>query len=141
MLHNKHLIAGNWVGSEAEFANAPVSGEADKFAIGLPQHIKSAVEAAEQAFETYGSSSRSERAKFLTTIANEIEARGKEITEIGVRETGLPEARLNGERGRTTGQLRMFADHIAKGDYLDRRHDVTMKQCRIAPHCRALTCE
>jgi len=34
----------------------------------------------------------------------------------------LPQARLEGERGRTVGQLRMFAEHIVKGDYLDRRH-------------------
>ena len=36
---------------------------------------------------------------------------------------GLPEARLQGERGRTTGQIRLFASHILAGDYLDRRHD------------------
>ena len=38
-------------------------------------------------------------------------------------ETGLPEARLNGERGRTTGQLKMFADLIEDTAYLDIRHD------------------
>ncbi len=37
------------------------------------------------------------------------------ITEIGIQETGLPEARLQGERGRTVGQLRLFASHILKG--------------------------
>jgi len=42
---------------------------------------------------------------------------------MGCKETGLPEARLIGERGRTTGQLNMFADHIESGDYLDRRRD------------------
>ncbi len=133
MLHNKHLIAGNWVGGDAEFTNAPVSGEADKFALGLPEHIKSAVEAAEQAFETYGNSSRSQRAQFLRTIAQEIDDRGEEITAIGVKETGLPEARLNGERGRTTGQLLMFADHIEKGDYLDRRHDEALPNRQPLP--------
>ena len=35
----------------------------------------------------------------------------------------MPEARLEGERGRTTGQLRLFAAHIRAGNYLDRRHD------------------
>lgn len=62
-------------------------------------------------------------AAFLNAIADEIEARGAAITEIGMQETGLPEGRLEGERGRTTGQLRLFADHILKGDYLDLRHD------------------
>ena len=81
------------------------------------------VKAAEDAFWSYGYSSRKERAAFLEAIADEIEARGEEITAIGTSETGLPEARPQGERGRTTGQLRLFASHILKGDYLDRRHD------------------
>jgi hypothetical protein len=46
--------------------------------------------------------SPAERAAFLNRIADEIEARA-EITEIGTQETGLPAARLEGERGRTTG--------------------------------------
>lgn len=79
--------------------------------------------AAEYAFSSYGYSSRAERAIFLNRIADEIDARGDDITEIGYQETGLPEARLIGERGRTVGQLRMFAKHIEAGDYLDRRHD------------------
>lgn len=62
----------------------------------------------------------------MNAIADEIEARGEAITEIGTQESGLPEARLQGERGRTVGQLRLFAEHIAKGDYLDRRHDVAL---------------
>lgn len=71
----------------------------------------------------YGYTTRAERARFLRTIANEIDARGDAITEVGTQETGLPEARLQGERGRTIGQLRLFADHIEAGDYLDNRFD------------------
>ncbi|MGB3247267.1 MAG: aldehyde dehydrogenase (NADP(+)), partial [Sulfitobacter sp.] len=44
-----------------------------------------------------------------------------------------PEARLQGERGRTTGQLRLFADHITKGDYLDRRHDAALPDRQPIP--------
>ncbi|TMV54683.1 aldehyde dehydrogenase family protein, partial [Thioclava sp. BHET1] len=44
----------------------------------------------------------------------------------GSAETGLPTARLEGERGRTTGQLRLFAAHIRDGAYLDRRHDAAL---------------
>lgn len=57
------------------------------------------------------------------TIAAEIKARADLITPTAMAESGLPEACLVGERGRTTGQLKLFADHIRKGDYLDRRHD------------------
>ena len=52
-----------------------------------------------------------------------MDVRGEQITSIGTTETGLPAGRLEGERGRTTGQLRLFAEHILKGDYLDRRYD------------------
>ncbi|MGR3804654.1 aldehyde dehydrogenase (NADP(+)) [Marinibacterium profundimaris] len=121
--HGKNLIAGEWVAGEATFASAPVSGPSHSFTDGSPALVDAAVKAAEEAFWTYGYSSREDRAAFLNAIADEIEARGEQITEIGTQETGLPEARLQGERGRTTGQLRMFADHIMKGDYLDRRHD------------------
>ncbi|MGR3322526.1 MAG: aldehyde dehydrogenase (NADP(+)) [Pseudooceanicola sp.] len=121
--HGKHLIAGEWVGSAGVFSSQPVDGAAHDTSNGGPAEVDRAVKAAEEAFLTYGHTSRAARAAFLRTIADEIEARGAQITEIGTRETGLPEARLEGERGRTTGQLRMFADHIEAGDYLDRRHD------------------
>jgi len=126
MLHGKHLIAGEWLAGTQSFANTPVDGAPDSFAVGQPDHIDQAAQAAEAAFASYGQTSRQQRAAFLRRIADEIEARGAEITEIGSRETGLPEARLEGERGRTTGQLRLFADHIEAGDYLDRRHDVAL---------------
>lgn len=123
MLTGKHLIAGNWSGGEQTFESSPANGETRSFSIGTAADVDKAVTAAEEAFWSYGYSSRKDRAAFLEAIADEIEARGEEITAIGTSETGLPEARLQGERGRTTGQLRLFASHILKGDYLDRRHD------------------
>ncbi len=133
MLTGKHLIAGEWVGSDENFTNEPVSGEADSFAVGTPELVDRAVQAAEEAFWTFGYSSRAERAALLRTIAEEIDARGEDITAMGVKETGLPEVRLNGERGRTVGQLRLFADHIEKGDYLDRRHDAALPDRQPLP--------
>ena len=124
MLNGKHLIAGEWVGGTDSFENEPVSGTADTFAVGTPQLVDRACAAAEDAFWSYGYSTRAERAAFLRAIAEEIDARGDAITAIACKETGLPEARLIGERGRTTGQLKLFADHIEAGTYLDRRHDV-----------------
>lgn len=116
-------MAGDWVASDATFTNEPVSGDADIFASGTVDLVDRAARAAEDAFWSYGYSTRATRATFLRRIADEIEARGSEITAMGVKETGLPEARLTGERGRTCGQLRLFADHIEAGDYLDHRHD------------------
>jgi NADP-dependent aldehyde dehydrogenase len=123
MLHGNHLIAGEWVSGDETFETNPASGAAHKFAVGNVGHVERAATAAEAAFASYGYSSRATRAAFLHAIADEIDARGVEITEIGVSETGLPAARLDGERGRTVGQLRLFAGHIEQGDYLDRRHD------------------
>ncbi|HWL58656.1 MAG TPA: aldehyde dehydrogenase (NADP(+)) [Paracoccus sp. (in: a-proteobacteria)] len=121
--HGKHLIAGEWIGSDQTFMSEPATGPAHAFAVGTVDLVDRACKAAEEAFWSYGYSSREERAAFLDAIADEIEARADAITEIGTQETGLPVARLQGERGRTTGQLRLFADHIRKGEYLDRRVD------------------
>ncbi len=123
MLTGKHLIAGEWVTGDATFASQPSTGESHDFAAGTAANVDAAVKAAEEAFATFGWSSRTERATFLRKIADEIDARGDAITEIGTQETGLPAMRLEGERGRTTGQLRLFADHIEAGAYLDLRHD------------------
>ena len=126
MLKGAHLIAGQWVGTGTTFTNEPVSGTADSFAVGSVDLVNQAAEAAEEAFWSYGYSSRADRARFLREIATEIDARGDAITAMGCKETGLPEARLVGERGRTVGQLRLFADHIESGDYLDRRFDAAL---------------
>ncbi len=126
MLTGKHLIAGEWIGADTTFASEPAHGPSHDFSVGTAAMIDNAVEAAESAFATFGWSSRTERAALLRKIADEIDARGDAITEIGTQETGLPEARLQGERGRTVGQLRLFADHIEAGDYLDMRHDPAM---------------
>ncbi len=131
--HGKHLIAGEWIATEDRFENEPVSGPADRFSVGTPELVDRAAEAAEEAFWSYGYSSREARAGFLEAIADEIEARAAAITDIGVRETGLPAARLDGERGRTTGQLRLFASHIRDGGYLDRRHDAALPDRQPAP--------
>jgi len=119
--HGKHLVAGEWVGGGAQFHSEPASGPAHAFSVGTVELVDRAVQGAEAAFASFGRSSRAERAALLGAIADEIEARGPAITAIGSAETGLPAARLEGERGRTTGQLRLFAAHILKGDYLDRR--------------------
>ncbi|MCF2906480.1 aldehyde dehydrogenase (NADP(+)) [Octadecabacter sp. CECT 8868] len=121
--HGKHLIAGAWVTGAQTFASEPSHGPSHDYSVGTPELVDAACTAAEEAFWSYGYSTRQERAEFLNAIADEIEARAAQITEIGTQETGLPTARLEGERGRTTGQLRLFASHILAGDYLDRRHD------------------
>ena len=133
MLTGKNLVAGEWVGTEATFASAPAHGPVHQFAQGTPALVDRAARAAEEAFPDYSAVPRSARAVFLNRIADEIETRGAAITEIGSQETGLPPARLEGERGRTTMQLRLFASHILKDDWLDRRHDPALPDRRPLP--------
>ncbi len=129
----RHLIAGEWVEGEGTFRSSPWAGEGREFAVGSPALVDRAARAAEKAFPAYSALSREQRAVFLERIADEIEARGEAITEVGHLETGLPKARLEGERGRTTGQLRLFASHIRKGEYLDRRHDEALPDRKPLP--------
>ena len=131
--HGKHLVAGEWIGTENTFQSEPAHGEAHAFSVGTVDLVNRAAEQAEDAFWSFGYSTREERAAFLDTIADEIEARAEAITAIGTSETGLPAARLEGERGRTTGQLRLFASHIRKGEYLDRRHDEALPNRKPLP--------
>ena len=124
--HGQHLISGQWVAGKNTFTSSPAAGTSSKFFVAGVEDINAAAQAAEDAFWSYGYTSNEDRAALLNAIADEIEARAALITEIGCAETGLPEARLNGERGRTTGQLRLFATHILQSDYLDRRHDAAL---------------
>jgi len=127
------LIAGQWMAGDSSFQSAPATGEARTYSAGTPKLVAQACAAAEDAFWSYGYSTRADRAEFLERIADEIEQRGAEITEIGCAETGLPATRLEGERGRTTGQLRLFASHIRDGNYLDYRHDTALPDRQPLP--------
>jgi NADP-dependent aldehyde dehydrogenase len=131
--HGKHLIAGKWMAGTATFASEPAHGPSHQYAVGTPDLVDAACNAAEAAFWSYGYSSRQDRAAFLNAIADEIELRAAAITEIGTQETGLQVARLEGERGRTIGQLRLFASHILQGDYLDQRNDPALPDRKPAP--------
>ncbi len=128
-----HLIAGEWVANTDTFASSPATGPSHSFSTGSVELVARACEQAEDAFWTYGYMPRARRAEFLEAIASEIDARGPAITEIGTQETGLPVARLEGERGRTVGQLRLFAEHIRKGSYLDRHFDAALPDRQPLP--------
>lgn len=133
MLTGKHLIAGQWVEGESRFASTPAHGPSHDFAVGTPAHVAQACAAAEAAALDFDAAGPEARARFLETIAAEIDARADAITEIGSQETGLPEARLVGERGRTTGQLKLFANHIRKPGWQDLRHDPALPDRQPLP--------
>ena len=99
-----HLIAGEAVSGGPSFASSPAEGPARDFPMGSPDLVDRACRAAEDAFETFGFTSRAERAALLDAIADEIDARGPEITEIGTRETAPPPRRSLSSRAHSVSE-------------------------------------
>jgi 2,5-dioxopentanoate dehydrogenase len=85
------------------------------------EEVEQAIAHAAKAFPLYRQLPAATRAQFLRSIASEIEASADDIAARGVAETGLPEARLRGETGRTVGQLRLFASMLDDGSWIDAR--------------------
>jgi alpha-ketoglutaric semialdehyde dehydrogenase len=81
--------------------------------------VAEAAALAEAAFPVYAATSPTARGAFLDAIADGIAAIGDDLIVRAMTESGLPRARLEGERGRTIGQLRMFAQVVRQGDWLD----------------------
>jgi NADP-dependent aldehyde dehydrogenase len=77
--------------------------------------LQRACELADAAFDTYRATGLEARAKFLETIADRIMDLGPALIERAMQETGLPQARLEGERGRTCNQLKLFAKVVRDG--------------------------
>ena len=126
------LVGGNLIGgaSSAESgvrfrATDPSTGEAlaPEFTEASVAEVDRAVAEAERAFEIYGRTTPLERATFLRAIADELVALGAVLLERAHAETALPIARLEGERGRTVGQLRLFADYLEEGSWVEARID------------------
>jgi alpha-ketoglutaric semialdehyde dehydrogenase len=129
-------------------AHDPSTGQTlePSFSCASPQDIDLAATLAAQAFDAYRATSAEQRATFLETIATGIEALGATLIERAMAETGLPNARLMGERGRTTGQLRLFAQVLRAGIWQQatvdtampdrqpmRRSDLRMQQIALGP--------
>lgn len=87
------------------------------------EEVDQALWQAEEAFAIYRKVSAEARAAFLDAIADEIMAIGDGLLQRCHQETGLPLDRLTGERGRTCGQLKMFAGLVREGSWIDARID------------------
>lgn len=104
--------------STVEQARSIIAGEGASTA-----DVVAATTAAAEAFASYRATSPAQRADFLEGIAAEIEADKDVIIEAAVAESNLAVGRITGEVGRTTGQLRMFAGVVRRGDHLGVRID------------------
>jgi len=90
---------------------------------GTFEQVEQACSLAWAAFDSFRETSLEVRAGFLECIAEQIEALGDTLIDRAVLESGLPRARIQGERGRTCGQLRTFARTVRAGEWLDVRVD------------------
>ena len=88
--------------------------------------VNQAVELAEKAFQTYPKLPSSHRADFLEAIAEEIGALGHALMQRAESETSLPFPRLQGECGRTMNQLKLFAQVLREGSWVDARIDTAL---------------
>ncbi|WHH50445.1 aldehyde dehydrogenase family protein [Pseudomonas sp. Ap32] len=75
--------------------------------------VDQAAKAAAAAFAEFRQLAPARRAEFLDAIAAELDELDDAFVAIVCRETALPAARIQGERGRTSGQMRLFAQCCA----------------------------
>lgn len=96
-------------------------------------HINSVLEKGKESFFLYKKTSGRDKAKFLLAIANEIEMLGDELLQTAHEETNLPMGRLTGERGRTMGQLKLFANLINEGSWVEATIDAAIPDRKPLP--------
>ena len=106
---------------EVAFHNASAADVADACAL------------ADAAFESFSTLMPDARAAFLEAVADGIMAIGDLLITTAMSETGLPRGRLEGERGRTVGQLRLFAGYVRQGDWLDATIDKALPERQPLP--------
>src|SRR3954469_24908430 len=113
----------------------PATGETlePAFAFASPAEVERACALAWDAFHSYRETGPDERARFLEAIAANISSLGEALVERASAETGLPRARIEGERGRTVGQLKLFADVVRRGEWLDLRIDPALPERKPLP--------
>ncbi len=92
------------------------------------QEVDRAACAAAAAYPAYKALSAERRAAFLDAIADELDALDDQFVALVCRETALPAARIAGERGRTSGQMRLFATVLRRGDFYAARIDQALPE-------------
>jgi len=100
-------------------ATNPASGELipGSYPIASTKDIDTAMQRTHSAWNVYRKTTGAQRAAFLRAIASNIEMLGNDLVQRTMLESGLPEARIIGERGRTCNQIRMFASMLDDGSW------------------------
>jgi len=122
-LHGKNFVGGELsaAGTVTFAAVNPASGEklTPLFYESTPAEIDEAARLAGQAHQDYRNTPADRVAAFLEAIAEAIGALGPDLISRAQAETGLPEARLTGERARTINQIKMFAELVREGSWVE----------------------
>lgn len=131
------LIGNNDVIGTEQAINAinPATGQVVEPAYqgGSAQDVDAAARLAHAAFALYRKTTPQQRAEFLEAIGDQIMALGDELITRAQLETGLPQARLQGERGRTVNQLRLFASVVRAGNWHGVRIDYAQPERQPMP--------
>ncbi len=123
MITGKNYIGNRLAGAGAKTYNTfnpllNVENE-QQYVEATTEEINEAVFLASDAYVTFNQKSGAEKATFLRAIADEILGLDETLLELYCSESGLPKGRAQGERGRTVGQLRAFADLLDEGSWVD----------------------
>ena len=132
----KSLIAGRWVAPEGRAFHSfnPYTGESfNAFHECTQREVDDALEAAAQAWQRMRALDGTAIGDLLDALAEEIEALGDELLETCDAETGLGRVRLEGERGRTTGQIRAFAEIVRRGEWVQASIDTALPDRQPLP--------
>jgi NADP-dependent aldehyde dehydrogenase len=127
MIIGRHAVRGS-AGTVRAYDPARHTQLEPEFGLATGANVQQACALAEQAFDTYRATSLVQRAAFLETIAQRILDIGPALIERAGLESGLPQARLEGERGRTVNQLRLFAKVVRDGHWLQATLDPALPQ-------------
>ncbi|MEO6150031.1 MAG: aldehyde dehydrogenase family protein, partial [Mucilaginibacter sp.] len=121
LISGRHFIGYSRSGTNSEKFDGTVAdekGELYSFFEATDDEVSLACCKAAEAAPIYKQLTYIKRAEFLEKIAEEIVNIGPALIEITQKETNLPEARLLGERDRTTNQLKFFAKMLREGNWL-----------------------
>ena len=128
-ISGQSYIAGNWVspaGEAFQSFNPYKNDTMFSFASCGKQEVDEAANAAERVFQVIRNLGGKTIGQFLDAIADEIEALGDQLLEVADSETALGLVRLTGERGRTCGQLRSFAELVNRGEWVQASIDTAL---------------
>ncbi|MGY4659716.1 aldehyde dehydrogenase (NADP(+)) [Pseudomonas chlororaphis] len=136
------VLGHNYIGGQRSAAGTVIlhsidasTGEAlpHGFYQATAEEVDAAANAAAAAYPAYRALSAQRRAQFLEAVADELDALDDEFIALVCRETALPTARIQGERKRTSGQMRLFAEVLRRGDFYGARIDRALPERQPLP--------